>query len=160
MSAPAEVALPCTWRPRKTRRMCRSISAALLVVFGGLALLLPSGGGLSFSIGDRLGVVACAVAISWFLNLHASVRVVADSDGLLVANLFRKQRLAWGEVIAVRFRPGDPWAFADVADGQTLALMGIQASDGPAAAVAARDLARLVQHRSSAHGDRAATEAG
>jgi hypothetical protein len=52
----------------------------------------------------------------------------------------------WGEVLAVRLRPGDPWAFIDTSDGETVALMGIQASDGAAATAAARDLARLA-HR-------------
>ncbi|HZE66247.1 MAG TPA: PH domain-containing protein, partial [Sporichthyaceae bacterium] len=85
-----------------------------------------------------------AVGISWFLHKHASVRIVAGRDHLEVRNLFRSRTLAWGEVLAVRFRPGDPWAYLDLSDGETLAAMGIQASDGPAAVESARELARLV----------------
>jgi hypothetical protein len=146
VTAPApDPVLPYTWRPRRTRRFCRGISTVLLVVFGAVAVLLPRGGGLSFSIGDRLGVFGCAVFISWFLNRHASVRVRASAEGLEVVNLFRTRQFSWGEVLAVRLRPGDPWAFIDVSDGETVALMGIQASDGPAATAAARDLARMAR---------------
>jgi Bacterial PH domain len=140
-----QTVLPCTWRPRRTRRFCRAISLILLVVFGAVAILLPGSGGFAFNFGDRLAVFGCAVAIAWFLNRHASVRVRATAEGVEVVNLFRRRRLAWGEVLAVRLRPGDPWAFMDTSDGETVALMGIQASDGPAATAAARELARLAR---------------
>jgi hypothetical protein len=117
----------------------------LLVVFATVALTLPSTGGLIFSVGDRIAVMACAVGISWFLHRHASVRVTATVEGLEVVNLFRRRYLVWGEVLAVRMRLGDPWAFIDVSDGETLALMGIQASDGAAAPAAAREVARLAR---------------
>jgi PH (Pleckstrin Homology) domain-containing protein len=144
VSSPAEGGLPRTWRPRRTRKVCYAISAVLLLVFGSVAIALPGGGGYSFSVGDRIGVLSCALGISWFLHRHASVRVTADVEGLEVVNLFRRRRLLWGEVLAVRLRKGDPWAFIDLSDGETLALMGIQASDGAAAPAAARELARLV----------------
>jgi hypothetical protein len=152
VTAPApEPALPHTWRPRRTRKFCRTISAVLLVVFGAVAILLPSGGGFAFSFLDRAGVFAFAVAISWFLNRHASVLVRATVEGLEVVNLFRARRFSWGEVLAVRLRQGDPWAFIDVAGGETIALMGIQASDGPAATAAARELARLARRLTPDH---------
>jgi Bacterial PH domain len=138
-------ALPHTWRPRRGRIVCYTISAILLTVTAVIALLLPHEGAFVFSIGDRIGVFAFALGISWFLHRHASVKLVAQQDGLLVVNLFRRRMLSWGEVLAVRLRPGDPWAFLDLSDGETLAAMGIQASDGPAAVTSARELARLVR---------------
>jgi hypothetical protein len=146
VTAPApEPALPHTWRPRRTRKFCRTISGVLLGVFGAVAVLLPSGGGFSFSFLDRVGVFAFAVGITWFLNRHASVRVRATAEGLEVVNLFSTRRFSWGQVLAVRLRPGDPWAFIDTSDGETVALMGIQASDGPDATAAAREVARLAR---------------
>jgi hypothetical protein len=142
---PAGTPLPHTWRPRRTRKFCRTISVLLLLVFGSVAVFLPGGGGFSFSLLDRAGVFAFAAGIVWFLNRHASVLVRASAEGLEVVNLFRTRRFSWGEVLAVRLRPGDPWAFIDVSDGETVALMGIQASDGPAATAAARELARLAR---------------
>ncbi|HEX3826068.1 MAG TPA: PH domain-containing protein [Sporichthyaceae bacterium] len=142
---PTGTPLPHTWRPRRTRKFCRALSAVLLVVFGSVAALLPGGGGFSFSFLDRVGVFAFAAGIAWFLNRHASVLVRATTEGLEVVNLFHTRRFSWGEVLAVRLRPGDPWAFIDIADGETVALMGIQASDGPAATAAARELARLAR---------------
>src|SRR5882757_3536155 len=128
MSRPVtERGLPHTWRPRRTRKVCYGISLVLLTVFGAVSLLLPGGGGYAFSVGDRIGVMSFAVGISWFLHRHASVRVIATDEGLEVVNLFRRSRLVWGEVLAVRLRKGDPWAFIDLSDGETLALMGIQA---------------------------------
>jgi hypothetical protein len=138
-------ALPHTWRPRRGRIVCYTISAVLLVITAVIALLLPHEGAFVFSVGDRIGVFAFAVGISWFLHKHASVKVVAQSDGLLVVNLFRRRTLAWGEVLAVRLRPGDPWTYLDLSDGETIAAMGIQASDGAAAVESARELARLVR---------------
>jgi hypothetical protein len=138
-------ALLRTWRPRRGRIVCYTIIAILLTVTAVIALLLPHEGALVFSGGDRIGVFAVALGISWFLHKHASVRITATPEHLEVQNLFRTRTLDWGEVLAVRFNPGDPWTYLDLADGETLAAMGIQASDGPAALESARELARLVR---------------
>jgi hypothetical protein len=142
-------ALPRTWRPRRGRIVCYTISTVLLVITAVIAFLLPHEGAFVFSIGDRIGVFAFAVGISWFLHKHASVRIVASREHLQVRNLFRTRTLDWGEVLAVRFNAGDPWTYLDLSDGETLAAMGIQASDGPAALESARELARLVRSLTS-----------
>jgi len=148
MSGPAgEPELPRTWRPRRTRTVCYGISVVVVVVFTGVGVALPSSGGFVFTLGDRLALIACAAPICWFLHRHASVRVVATDAGLEVVNLFRRRSLLWGEVLAVRLHRGDPWAYIDLSDGETMACMGIQASDGPAAPAAARELAALVASR-------------
>jgi hypothetical protein len=139
------VALPRTWRPRRGRIVCYTIIAIMLAVTAVIAFLLPHEGALVFSVGDRIGVFAVALGISWFLHKHASVRITATPEHLEVHNLFHARTLGWGEVLAVRFNPGDPWTYLDLADGETLAAMGIQASDGPAALESARELATLVR---------------
>nr|WP_269205220.1 PH domain-containing protein [Motilibacter aurantiacus] len=80
----------------------------------------------------------------------ADVRVVADQQGLLVANILRGRRLEWAEVLGVTLRPADPWLVLDVSDGSTVAAMGVQGSDGAYAVEQARQLAHLVAARASA----------
>lgn len=137
--------LPRTFRPRRARITIYAISATLLVIMAGLALVLPSTGAKGFGVADRVGVFACGVFIVWFLNRHAQVRAIADADGLLVVNMFKRRHLQWGEILSVRLKRGDPWVFLDLSDGSTLAVMGIQGSDGDAAADQARELAGLVR---------------
>lgn len=138
-------ALPHTWRPRKTRIFCYAIAAGLLVVLGVIALILPHDGARAWNLPSRIGLFAVGIPMAAFLHRHADVRIVADESGLEIVNLFKRRRLAWGEVLAVRLRRGDPWAYLDLSDGETIAAMGIQASDGDAAPAAARQLAALVR---------------
>lgn len=146
MPADSEQSLPRTFRPRRARITIWIISAFLLVVMGIIAVLLPDDGARTWGIADRIGVFASGLFIVWFLNRHAQVRAIADADGLLVVNMFKRRHLQWGEVLSVRLKRGDPWVFLDLSDGSTLAVMGIQGSDGDVAAEHARELAGLV-HR-------------
>ncbi|MGQ0630539.1 MAG: PH domain-containing protein [Sporichthyaceae bacterium] len=142
------LALPHTWRPRRTRIFCYSIATFMLATLIVIAIILPDDGSRPWSFADRAALVLIGVAIAAFLHKHASVRVTADVDGLEVVNLFKRRRVVWGEVLAVRLRRGDPWAYLDLSDGETLAVMGIQASDGDKAPAAARAIATLVHERS------------
>ncbi|WP_331272230.1 PH domain-containing protein [Motilibacter aurantiacus] len=99
---------------------------------------------------DRFLVAVVGAAIVWFLHRLADVRVVADQQGLLVANILRGRRLEWAEVLGVTLRPADPWLVLDVSDGSTVAAMGVQGSDGAYAVEQARQLAHLVAARASA----------
>lgn len=154
MPAASEATLPRTFRPRRARITIWAISATLLVIMGTLAVILPSGGAKGFGLSDRIGVFACGLFIIWFLNRHAQVRAIADADGLLVVNMFKRRRLQWGEILSVRLRRGDPWVYLDLSDGTTLPIMGIQGSDGDAAAAHARELAGLVRRFSPDVDDR------
>ncbi len=68
--------------------------------------------------------------VAWFLSRQAMVRAVPDGDGLMVRNLVVTRHVAWAEIVSVRFGQGRAWAQLDLADGDTLAVMGMQASDG------------------------------
>ncbi len=59
-------------------------------------------------------------------------------------NGYRTRRFDWNEVLAVTLRPGSPWAELDLADGTTVAAMGIQGSDGDRARAQVRRLRGLV----------------
>ncbi len=73
------------------------------------------------------------LAAAYVLHRLASVRIAADAGGLTVVNIFRRRRLEWPEVLGVRLSAGDPWVQLDLADGTTMAAMGIQGADGSAA---------------------------
>ena len=78
----------------------------------------------------------------------ARSRLVAREDGLTVVNGYRSRRFAWAEVVQVTLRPGSPWAVLDVADGTTVAAMGIQGSDGSRATAQVRRLRTLIAQHS------------
>jgi hypothetical protein len=71
-------------------------------------------------------------------------RAVAYPDRLLVVNGYRRREFAWPQVVAARLPPGAPWVTLDLADGETVAVMGIQGSDGDRARVALRELKALI----------------
>jgi Bacterial PH domain len=144
--APADLpALPITFRPRRTRAVLLSMGTILLVVFVTVGLLLPSEGETGWSPGDRVAFLATGALICAVLAVLARPRVVAEQDGVTVVNLTVKRRLAWAELVRVNLRQGDPWVYLDLADGTSLAAMGIQQGIGRAQAVeAALCLRRLV----------------
>jgi hypothetical protein len=122
-----------------------AIACFTLVVLGTIALLLPSAGGADLRVADRIGMFCFGVVVASVLVKQALVHATATAEGLHVVNLLRHRHLAWGEILAVTLRRGDPWVTLDLSDGDTIAVMGIQASDGAAAPAAARELAALVR---------------
>ncbi|GAA1933155.1 PH domain-containing protein [Kitasatospora viridis] len=138
---PNPPALPVTWRPRRNRAVLLAASALLAAVFVGMALVLPP----SWQLNDRIMLLCLGAVFSGVGLMLARPRVVADPEGVLVVNLVRSRRLHWAEIVRVNLRQGDPWVTLDLADGTSLAAMGIQPSGGRDQAVRAalqlRDLA-------------------
>ena len=142
MSTPVE--LPVTWAPRRTRAVLLPVSALLLVLFVVIAVALPA----NWQLNDRVAMVASGLVFAGAGVLLARPRVRADAEGVTVVNFLRSRRLAWAEIVRVNFRQGDPWASLDLADGTSLAAVGIQAGVGHGEAVrAARALRDLVEFR-------------
>ena len=70
-------------------------------------------------------------------------------------NLVLTRTLSWPEVVGVQFGGGEPWVTLDLDDGDTLAVMAIQKSDGEVSGREASRLAALVQaFGESRHDDR------
>jgi hypothetical protein len=131
--------LTAPFRPRLARAV--TLGMAVLVVALTVAMMLT----LSIlTSGDRLGFAIVGGLIAAFLWRQASVVARADDDGLTVRNLVFTRRLQWAEIVSVRFGSGRPWVQLDLADGDTLAVMGIQRADGAFADAEARRLATLV----------------
>ncbi|GEK20009.1 PH domain-containing protein [Cellulomonas xylanilytica] len=131
--------LTAPFRPRFARVV--ALGLAVLVLAATAAIILAMS---ELSTGDRIGFVLVGGLIAWFLWRQASVAAVVRDDGLTVRNLVFTRRLAWAEIVSVRFGSGRPWVQLDLSDGDTLAVMGIQRADGERADAEARRLATLV----------------
>lgn len=136
------------FRPRAARVVTLAIAALVIVLTAVLLVAMPSLGWP-----DRAGFVVVALAIAWFCWREASVVARPDATGLVVRNLVLSRRLAWAQIVSVRFGQGRPWVQLDLDDGDTLAVMAIQRADGAAADAEARRLATLVAARTPTHED-------
>ena len=118
----------------------------------GLAVVLPSGGEHGWGLPSRLGVVGVGVVAVFVLHRLAAVRVVATDDGVLVVNVIGRRQLEWAEIVGVRLLRDDAWMMLDLADGQSLAAMGVQKSEGQYAQEQAREFAQMVQEHTRVPG--------
>lgn len=135
--------LPRTWYPARSRLVTRVVGVVILVGLTVLALALPESGGWNF--GSRAGVVLTGVFGLCFMLVLGRPKVVASAEGVTVVNLIRVHHLEWAQIVRVQLRQGDPWVFLDLSDGETLAAMGIQTSNGRDRAIrAATELRDLV----------------
>ncbi len=146
---PALPPLPLTIRPVVTRVVLMAIGAVVFAVLTLIAALLPAGGAISWSLGERALVSAAGLLVWGVLALLSRPRAVADLDGVTVVNLTTTRRLAWAEVVRVTLRPGDPWVTLDLADGTVLPVMAVQPGVSRRRALAD---ARTLRALAEAHG--------
>ncbi|RGD62820.1 PH domain-containing protein [Kitasatospora xanthocidica] len=119
----------------------------MVVLFSAMAVLLPE----NWQLNDRIMMTASGVLFAGVGLMLARPKVSADAEGVTVVNFVRRRRLAWAEIVRVNFRQGDPWATLDLADGTSLAAVGIQSGVGKDQAIAdARALRDLVEHHAQA----------
>jgi hypothetical protein len=135
-----------TWRPRRVRIISYVLAVVVVAGMVVLAVAMPS----TWHLGDRLGLVAIALIIAGVLHILARSRVTAGDGGLTVVNGLRTRDFEWAEVLGVSMPEGAPWPMLDLADGSTVAAMGIQASDGERARRAVAELTALVHERGEA----------
>ncbi len=132
------------FRPVRARRVVYAVAVAVLATLVALALALPGGGPHPWGPGSRIGVVVFALGTVYLLHRLADVRVEASDAGVLVVNVLGRRRLEWAEVVGVRLLRDDPWMLLDLSDGDALAAMGVQKSEGDRARRQAAEFARLV----------------
>jgi len=116
---------------------------ALLSV-GGCTFVALAATGQGADTANRVAIIVFGLlggVIAWRFG---AVRAVPDPTGLTVVNYATSRRLAWAEIVTVRFGPNDPWVHLDLADGDVLAVMGIQRADGEYAMAEARRLVTLI----------------
>ncbi len=141
------VALDDPFRPRLARVVTTVLAVVVAVATVLLLVLLPGTGLVGYALGDRLGIGLVGFAIVWFCWRQATVAAVPRPEGLRVRNLATTRTVAWAQIVSVRFGEGRPWVQFDLDDGDTLAVMGVQRSDGERAKGEARRLATLVAAR-------------
>ncbi len=142
--AQAVSTLYAPFRPRLARTVTLVVVVLLAVGTIALVALLPQFYDRDVTL-DLVGIALVGLFGVWFCWRQASVVAVPDDRGLYVRNLIFTRRLEWAEIVLVRFGQGRAWAQLDLADGDTLAVMGIQRSDGERAEREATRLATLVQ---------------
>lgn len=146
-------ALHRPFRPRAARLVAWVLAVLVAALMIALAVALPGVVG-EVGLPDRLGIAGFGLLVAAFLVREASVRAVPDAAGITVRNLLLSRRLEWTEIVSVRFGQGRPWVQLDLADGDTLAVMAVQAADGARASVEAGRLATLVAlHSATRRGD-------
>ncbi|ROS30652.1 PH domain-containing protein [Cellulomonas sp. PhB150] len=137
------------FRPRLARIV--TLVMAVVVVLGTVVVIVSIP---ELGPADQIGFALLCLLIVWFCWRQFSVAATPSADGLVVRNLMITTRLAWAEVVSVRFGSGRPWVQLDLADGDTLAVMGVQRADGERAVAEARRMATLVaQHTATQRDD-------
>jgi hypothetical protein len=136
------------FRPRAARWVSAVVAVIYVVVLLAMAFVVPTYATVTVAWLDRLGFALVAAGGAWLLLRHAGVRADPSPEGLTVRNLATTRTVTWPEVVSVRFGHGHPWVQLDLADGETLAVMGVQRSDGAYAVAEARRLATLVARHS------------
>jgi hypothetical protein len=134
-------------RPRKLLWVCRAAALGLVVVFGVVAVLLPSRqgeGDAAFGVGDQIAFFCIGLLLAWAALQFTRARVVADEAGIRIRNYVGEKALPWQVVAAVRMDDGAPWASLDLHDDDTVALLAVQANDGARAVEAVLALRRLL----------------
>jgi hypothetical protein len=134
-------------RPRKLLWVCRAAALGLVVVFGVVAVLLPSRqgeGDAAFGVGDQIAFFCIGLLLAWAALQFTRARVVADEAGIRIRNYVGEKALPWQVVAAVRMDDGAPWASLDLHDDDTVALLALQANDGARTVEAVLALRRLL----------------
>ena len=131
--------------PVRLRRVAVGIAVVVMAVSVVVAVLLgnTSSEGVIFSLGDQIAMVLLGALVAGGVLLIARPSVTADERGLRVRNILATKDVPWPVVREVAFRDGSPWAVLELADDEQLAVLAVQASEGPRAVEAVRGLRAL-----------------
>jgi hypothetical protein len=140
--------LPHTWRPFGVRLAGTVLGAGLLVVCALTWIGFDEQTQARFTTFQRLTLVFVGLLafLTWFALVRS--RVVAEESRLVVVNGYRRREFEYPQVVGVHLPPGAPWVTVDLADGSTVAAMGIQGSDGDRARKAVRELRSVIERQS------------
>lgn len=115
-----------------------------LLFAGGCTFVALAASGPGADAANRTAIIVFGLLGALIAWRFGAVRAVPDRSGLTVINYATSRRLAWPEIVTVRFGPNDPWVHLDLADGGVLAVMGIQRADGEHGMAEARRLVALI----------------
>jgi uncharacterized membrane protein HdeD (DUF308 family) len=133
--------------PRKLRRICRLLAVVVVVVFGAVTLLLPTGNDAVEAFGpvDQVAFFGIGLIIAGGVLVLTRFRVRADAQGIWVRNSLGERYFPWQVVVGVNLPAGATWAQLELHDDEVVALMAVQTSDGPTAIDVVLALRRLLK---------------
>lgn len=105
-----------------------------------------------FQIVTLIFIAGVGVGAVWAMAVST---VRTGPDGLRIRNAFRTHTVAWAEIRAIRYRPGEPWAAVTLhrADAEGVyerrSLMALQRVDGDRTVTRVKDLARLLREHTT-----------
>jgi hypothetical protein len=128
------------------RLICAAVAAAVLVAMLIAALLLPesSTGVVEFGTADQFGIGGLGVVLAAGILALGRSRVDADAAGVRVRNILGTHALPWSAVRAVRFERDSAWATLELANGDEIAVLAVQAIDKRRAVEAVEGLRALL----------------
>jgi hypothetical protein len=115
-----------------------------LLFAGGCTFVALAASGPGADAANRISIIVLGLLGALVAWRFGAVRAIPDRSGLTVVNYAKRRRLDWPEIVTVRFGPNDPWVHLDLADGDVLAVMGIQRADGEHGMAEARRLVALI----------------
>lgn len=121
------------------------LAGVVTVSIVALFIAVRPNAGTRITLADYGIVVVFGAFLMVVLWRQQGVSAVPDREGLVVRNLAFTTRVTWPQIVSVRFSQDRPWARLDLADGDELAVMAIQAADGENARREAQRLANLVE---------------
>ncbi len=144
--APTPPPPPVVVRPRVLSRVCWGVAAAVLVLFGVLAVALGGGpeGDAQFRLADQVAFFGLGVLLALAVLSFTRARVEADAAGIRVRNPVGEKVLPWGVVRSVDLVDGTPWATLDLHDDETVSLLAVQSGDGESTVQAVLGLRALL----------------
>jgi hypothetical protein len=135
-----------TVRPTKVRRVCWVLAPLVVVCFILLGALLSGSigpGQGTFQASDQVAMGLLGALGAAGVLLFTRPKVTADTEHIVIQNVIGGYDLPWAVVSAIRFDRGASWASLDLADGDVVALMAIQATDKSRAVESIRALRAL-----------------
>ncbi len=134
------------FRSRRGRLVATVMAVVSLVVFGAIAVLLPTNAGLTtWQPVDRAWSPVSASSSRWPAGGTRRSGRSRAWTGWSCATSSSPARCTWAQVVDVEFGGGEPWVTLELDDTDTVAVMAIQRADGAAAMAEAQRLAGLVR---------------
>lgn len=144
MPAASSPALPRRWRPLGTRLAGWFFFGVLCLVSLAAWILL---GDLRSRFEPASVVVVFLMYAATAVVVHALTRCRLDAteQGLVVVNGYRRREFDWAQAVSLTMPPGAPWAILDLADGTSVSVVALQATDGARARTALREVRALLE---------------
>jgi hypothetical protein len=146
---------PVVIRPRRIRRVCWILAPIVALVFVVLATLLKgsTGGDSSgvFQPSDQIAMIILGLLAAGAILIFTRPKVIADTQHIVVQNVFGRHDVPWEVVRGIVFERGNPWVSLELEDDEVLAVMAVQAADKDYAVAGVRALRSLLAENRAQH---------